>query len=83
MGIQPTAPRHEELRNAMIEAMRPFEDVPAVEQLAVLSVFVGQLIALQDSTRYTPQRIMELVASNIELGNANALTAAAFGVIKP
>lgn len=83
MSLRPTSERHEELRNAMIAAMRPFEDVPAVEQLAVLAVFVGQMIALQDATKYTARRVMDMVASNIELGNANAITAVALGIIKP
>lgn len=76
-------PRHEEMRNAVIAAMRPFEDVPAIEQLAVLSVFLGQLIAMQDSTKFTAPRVMQMVAANIELGNAQAVTAAAMGIITP
>ena len=80
---QKATPRHEEMRLAVIQAMRPFDDVPAVEQLAVLCVFVGQLVALQDSTKYTPQAIMNLVAGNIELGNAAAITGVAMGIIKP
>ena len=76
-------PRHEELRNAVIEAVRPFEDIPAIEQLAVLSSFIGQLIALQDGTKYTPAAVTRLVAHNIEMGNARALTAVAMGEIKP
>jgi hypothetical protein len=75
--------RHEELRLAIVEAMKPFQDIPNLEQLAVLSVFLGQMIALQDSTKHSAERIMSLVAGNIELGNANALTAVAMGIIKP
>lgn len=75
-------PRHEEMRLAVIAAMRPFDDVPAIEQLAVLAVFVGQLVALQDSTRFSGDMIMALLASNIEMGNANAITGVAMGVIK-
>jgi hypothetical protein len=71
------------MRLAVIQAMRPFDDVPAIEQLAVLCVFVGQIVALQDSTKYTPQAIMSLVAGNIELGNAAAITGVAMGIIKP
>jgi hypothetical protein len=71
------------MRLAVIAAVRPFDDVPAIEQLAVLSVFLGQLIALQDSTKYSAVRIMEMVAANVEMGNAGALTAVAMGIIKP
>lgn len=75
--------RHEQMRLAVIEAMRPFDDVPAIEQLAVISVFVGQLIAMQDQTRFSPGRVMEMVAANVELGNGQALTAVGLGIIKP
>lgn len=74
--------RHEALRQDVIAAMRPYEDVPAIEQLAVLSTFIGQLIALQDSRKYRPEAVMRMIARNIELGNANAITAAALGIIK-
>lgn len=83
MALEKTSPRHEEMRLAVIAAVRPFDDVPAIEQLAVLSVFLGQLIALQDSTKYSAVRIMEMVAANVEMGNAGALTAVAMGIIKP
>lgn len=45
----------------------------AVELLAVLSHLVGQVIALQDQRRYSPDTIMELVQSNIEQGNAEVI----------
>ena len=83
MGTHRVSPRHEEMRLAVIAAMRPFEDIPAIEQLAVISTFVGQLIALQDQTKYSPGRVMEMVAANVELGNAAALTAVGLGIIKP
>lgn len=83
MSVRPASPRHEELRLAVIAAMRPFDDIPAIEQLAVLSVYMGQLIALQDSRKYGSGQIMKLVGDNIEFGNANAITAVALGIIKP
>lgn len=82
-NLRKTSARHEEMRLAVIAAMRPFDDVPAVEQLAVVSTFVGQLIALQDRRRFSPERIMAMVAANIELGNAAAITAVGLGIIKP
>lgn len=75
--------RHEEMRLAVINAMRPFDDVPAIEHLAVLSVFLGQLIAMQDQTRYSAEQVMGMVAANVELGNAEAITAVGLGIIKP
>jgi hypothetical protein len=78
-----TSDRHEQMRLDVIEAMRPYDDIPAVEQLALICVFVGQLIALQDSTRYSPEKIMAMVAANVELGNAQLLTAVGLGIVKP
>jgi hypothetical protein len=75
--------RHEDFRLAVVDAMRPFDDIPPIEQLAVLSGLLGQLIALQDSTKYTAARVADMVAANIEEGNANALTAAAMGKLRP
>lgn len=83
MSEHKASKRHEEMRLAVIVAMRPFDDVSAIEQLAVVSVFLGQLIAMQDQAKYSPQRVMEMVASNVELGNAEAITAVGLGIIKP
>ncbi|RWN20381.1 MAG: hypothetical protein EOR94_13295 [Mesorhizobium sp.] len=66
----PTSQQHEDLRNAMIAAMRrTAADMPADQILAVVCVFVGQLIALQDQRKFTRDSIMKLVTSNIERGN--------------
>lgn len=67
---------HEELYQALCAAMRPFEKtMPAIELLGVASNFVGKLMAVQDQTRFTPQRVYEVVALNIELGNQQAVAA--------
>lgn len=69
-----TSKEHQQLRDALIEAMRQTAaDMPAEEILAVVSVFVGQLIAMQDQRRFTPGTIMQLVQRNIELGNRQAI----------
>lgn len=78
-----TSPRHEELRRALIEAMKPFDDIPSVEHLAILAALIGQMMALQDASKYTSAQLIGMISNNIELGNANALTAVAMGVIKP
>lgn len=49
------------------------EHLSASAMLAVASQFVGNLIALQDQTKVTPKMAMELVARNIEIGNAAAI----------
>ncbi len=43
--------------------------------LAISAQFVGMLIAMQDQRRFTPQMAMEIVARNIEVGNATAIEA--------
>jgi hypothetical protein len=40
---------------------------------AVVAHLLGQLIALQDQTRFTPDQVMTLVAQNIETGNQEVL----------
>lgn len=35
--------------------------------------FLGQLIALQDQTRFKPDQVMTLVAQNIEAGNREVI----------
>jgi hypothetical protein len=50
------------------------KDLPAEELLAVASQFVGMLVAQQDQRRYTPAMAMEIVARNIEIGNATAIS---------
>lgn len=66
-------PRHRAARRAMIDALRPFDDLSAEELLAVAAAFVGQMIALQDQTKITPEQAMDLVARNIEAGNMAAI----------
>lgn len=83
MRTQKTTERHEAFRQAVLKAMMPFDDIPKIEQLAVLSATLGQMVALQDSRIYTADAVMRLVASNIEMGNASAITGVAMGVIKP
>ena len=44
-----------------------------MQMLACASQFVGNLIALQDQTKVTPDMAMRLVAANIESGNQQAI----------
>lgn len=69
----PTTPRHQAARLALVDALRPFEELHPEELLAVSAQFVGQLIALQDQQRITPAQAMNLVAKNIEAGNMAAI----------
>lgn len=65
---------HQRCRDAMIASIRKeAADMSAADILAIAAYTVGQLIALQDQRTMTPDQAMELVAKNIEAGNAHAL----------
>lgn len=74
-----TTPEHEKLGLALTEAMRPFEvaGMPHIEIIAVMCVRVGQMLAYLEPSQYKPNDVMEMIARNIELGNAAAVTYAA------
>lgn len=57
----------------LAEASRRFDDISAMQQLAVLCNIVGKLIAFQDASKYSPAMVMEMVARNIEQGNLEAV----------
>lgn len=46
----------------------------ALELLAVASNMVGKLVALQDQRTCTPDKAMEVVGRNLEIGNQQALS---------
>ena len=70
MKSKAPSPKMVEVRDAVIAMIREkMVDAPADEILATLSYTVGQLIALQDQRKMTPEMAMQLVASNIEAGN--------------
>lgn len=70
---QPTE-RHERLRQVMIASIRKeAADMDALEILAIAAYTVGQLVALQDQRKMTPAMAMQIVAENIEAGNAYAM----------
>lgn len=50
------------------------DDLSPIEMLALASQLVGNIIALQDQTKITPEMAMVLVGKNIEQGNATAIT---------
>lgn len=69
----PTAD-HQAMRNELIAVMRKYGGkLRSDEVLALAAYTVGQLIALQDQRTMTPAMAMELVASNIEAGNQQAM----------
>ena len=64
-------PEHEEFMDNLKAQMPP--GMPAQEILAIVSQFVGQLVALQDQRQMTPDQAMQLVGQNIEIGNQAAI----------
>lgn len=67
--------RHEKLRNDLLAILKKeAADMRGDEILAVVCVLVGQLIALQDQRRFTPEMVMKLVSANIEAGNRGVVT---------
>ncbi|MBI1359834.1 MAG: hypothetical protein GC155_06060 [Alphaproteobacteria bacterium] len=73
--VRPHKPnqRHIDCMARLKAALDPALD--AQEMLALVSQLVGNLIALQDQRKMTPDMAMQLVARNIEIGNAVAIDA--------
>lgn len=67
--MQPTE-RHLSFMNELKASLANHSDLKPDEMLAIASQFVGNLIALQDQNKYTGVMAMQLVARNIEVGNA-------------
>jgi hypothetical protein len=71
--MEPTL-AHEAAMVAMKEAMRLYADALGAEgMLALASQLVGNLIALQDQTKYSTNAVMRMVEANIEEGNRAAV----------
>lgn len=43
------------------------------EMLGIVCQLVGNLVALQDQRKYTPEAVMKMVGKNIEVGNQEAI----------
>ena len=69
-GFQPTDEDNKFM--ADLKAQMP-PNMPAQRILAITSQFLGQLIALQDQRRITPDMAMQIVSENIEIGNRAVL----------
>ena len=72
-----TTPASQKFEAARLEMVRVFQrygdELTPTEQLAIASYFVGQLMAVQDPLKFTSETLFELVLSNIELGNVQAV----------
>jgi len=77
MIVKPTA-AHMAFRDELLAEFKRIatkydDQVPAIQQLAVLSHILGQAIAMQDQRKYTAPMVMKMVADNIEQGNQEVL----------
>jgi hypothetical protein len=61
-------PKHTAFRDDLVAVLKK-HDLTAPEMLALAAHLTGQLVALQDQTTMTPERAMDIVAANLELGN--------------
>jgi hypothetical protein len=66
--------QHHAFRDDLVAVMRKHHHLSSMEMLALASHFVGQLVALQDARKVSPAMAMELVALNVEAGNASAIS---------
>lgn len=74
MAKKPTELKHELAYQEICQLIgRHGDDVTAIEMLAIAANVVGKLAALQDQRRYTPERVMDIIARNIEYGNEMAV----------
>lgn len=67
------SPAQTAFRDDMVVALRKHQHLRPDEILAVASYFVGQLVALQDQRKLTPEMVMQIVISNIEAGNRHVI----------
>lgn len=81
MKTRPSDARHEAFFQDIIPVLNKHHGaLDASEMLAVAARLVGMLIAMQDQRRMTGDMAMELVAKNIEGGNAHAITGIFSGI---
>ena len=66
---------HEKFRREFIDLLRKyFRDEKPETLLAIASQSVGILAAYQDQRRISSELAMEIIATNLELGNEQALS---------
>lgn len=79
MGTKTVKPtdKHHAFRMDVIDVLKKHAgDLPADQMLALAAHLVGQLLALQDQTKMTLQQGLELIGTNIEMGNAEIVNGA-------
>lgn len=74
MGINPSAPgaAHHALITDLHALHDRYKSLPAIERVAVISQFLGQVIVEVPTNAYSSQDVLQAVAMNLASGNANA-----------
>lgn len=80
-AVKPTA-EHIAFMDGLKAVIGEHPDMPVEQILALASQFVGNLIALQDCRKYSAAQVMDLVKSNIEIGNTEAVKVAFDGLTR-
>ena len=76
MNIEPT-PQMRAFRDDILAVLNKHAGaLDASEMMALAAYTVGQIMAMQDAREWTPEIAMGVVAKNIELGNAQAISEA-------
>jgi hypothetical protein len=70
---KPPTPAQLAARRTLEAALRQHAALDPIELCAVVAYTLGQLVALQDQTRFTAEQVMAVVSSNIEAGNADVI----------
>lgn len=69
-----TRPEHEVAFQDIVALVRKHAGkLTSLEMLAIAANMLGKLVAMQDQRTVTPDKAMEIVVKNLELGNNQAL----------
>ena len=67
-------PDHEAFRDDLLAILnRHAGTLDASEMMALAAYTTGQIMAMQDARKWSPALVMQIVAKNIEAGNAQAI----------
>lgn len=68
-------PAMEAFRDDLLALLNKYAGaLDALEMMALAAYTTGQIMAMQDARKWTPALAMEVVAKNLEAGNAQAIT---------
>ena len=76
MTIHVAKPEHEIAYQDLAAWMKKHSDQHGLSSMELLAVFanaLGKVIALQDQRKVTPQMAMEVITTNMQMGNQQAI----------